>query len=46
LIAGLYNEVRPHSSLGRIPPARFAEQHRRLAAEAARTANDKPQPIN
>jgi len=41
-----YNEVRPHSSLGRIPPARFAEQHRRLAADAARAANDKPQPIN
>jgi len=41
-----YNEVRPHSSLGRIPPARFAEQHRRLAADAAQTANDKPQPIN
>jgi len=41
-----YNEVRPHSSLGRIPPARFAEQHRRLAVDAARTANDKPQPIN
>jgi len=41
-----YNEVRPHSSLGRIPPAQFAEQHRRLAADAARTTNDKPQPIN
>jgi len=26
-----YNEVRPHSSIGRIPPARFAEQHRRHA---------------
>lgn len=24
-----YNEVRPHSSIGRIPPARFAERHRR-----------------
>lgn len=23
-----YNEVRPHSSLGRIPPAQFAQQHR------------------
>lgn len=32
-----YNEVRPHSSVGRIPPARFAEQHRRLAGDAART---------
>jgi putative transposase len=30
-----YNEVRPHSSIGRIPPARFAEQHRRLAGDAA-----------
>ena len=26
-----YNEVRPHSSIGRIPPARFAELHRRNA---------------
>ncbi len=23
-----YNEVRPHGSLGRLPPARFAEPHR------------------
>ncbi len=30
-----YNEVRPHSSIGRIPPAQFAEQHRRLAGDAA-----------
>jgi putative transposase len=41
-----YNEVRPHSSLGRIPPARFAEQHRRLAGDAAQRANDKINPIN
>ncbi|WP_425342779.1 IS3 family transposase [Piscinibacter koreensis] len=30
-----YNEVRPHSSIGRIPPALFAEQHRRHAGGAA-----------
>ena len=30
-----YNEVRPHGSIGRIPPARFAEQHRRHAGDAA-----------
>ena len=31
-----YNEVRPHSSLGRMPPARFAELHRQRAGDAAR----------
>lgn len=30
-----YNEVRPHGSIGRIPPAEFAAQHRRLAGDAA-----------
>lgn len=30
-----YNEVRPHGSIGRIPPARFAEQHRRRTARLA-----------
>jgi putative transposase len=30
-----FNEVRPHSSLGRIPPARFAELHRQRAGDAA-----------
>ena len=30
-----YNEVRPHSAIGRIPPARFAERHRRQASDAA-----------
>lgn len=30
-----YNEVRPHSSLGRIPPARFSELHRQRAGDAA-----------
>jgi putative transposase len=29
-----YNEVRPHSSIGRIPPARFAEQHRQHTGAA------------
>jgi len=37
-----YNEVRPHSSIGRIPPAQFAEQHRRNAADPAQRAG----PIN
>ena len=30
-----YNEVRPHSSLGRMPPLRFAELHRQRAGDAA-----------
>ena len=30
-----YNEVRPHGSIGRIPPARFAAQHRQRAGDAA-----------
>jgi putative transposase len=30
-----FNEVRPHSSIGRIAPARFAELHRRRAGDAA-----------
>lgn len=29
-----YNEVRPHSAIGRIPPAQFAATHRRLAGDA------------
>jgi putative transposase len=29
-----YNEERPHSSIGRIPPRRFAHLHRRQAADA------------
>jgi len=28
-----YNEVRPHSSVGRIPPARFAALHRQHAGD-------------
>jgi putative transposase len=30
-----YNELRPHSSIGRIPPALFAERHRQRAGDAA-----------
>jgi putative transposase len=33
-----YNEVRPHSSLGRIPPARFAELPRPRAGAGTQTA--------
>jgi len=33
-----YNEVRPHSSLGRIPPAKFAESHRQRAGDATQTS--------
>ena len=36
-----YNQVRPHSSLGRIPPAQFAEQHRQRAGDAARSVTSK-----
>jgi len=32
-----YNEVRPHSSLGRIPPAEFAQRHRN---------NNQPPPVS
>ena len=35
-----YNEVRPHSSCGRIPPAQFAARHR--AQQANRTATFNP----
>jgi len=28
------NEVRPHSAIGRIPPAEFAALHRRHAGDA------------
>ena len=31
-----YNEVRPHSSVGRIPPAHFAQLHRQRAGDVAR----------
>lgn len=34
-----YNEVRPHSSCGRMPPAKFAELHRQRAVDAARSSS-------
>ncbi len=37
-----YNEVRPHSSIGRIPPAQFAEQHRRSVGDPTQ----RTEPIN
>ena len=41
-----YNEVRPHGSIGRIPPAQFAEQHRGRALGAARSSNpNQPNPV-
>jgi putative transposase len=39
-----YNEVRPHSSLGRMPPARFAELHRQRAGDAAQSPSTQIQP--
>ncbi|MBM3347358.1 MAG: transposase, partial [Betaproteobacteria bacterium] len=33
-----YNEVRPHGSPGRIPPADFAAPHRPNPSDAAQTA--------
>ena len=33
-----YNEVRPHSSLDRIPPAKFAELHRQRAGDASKSS--------
>ena len=38
-----YNEVRPHSSVGRIPPARFAELHRQRAGDAAQSKSTTTQ---
>ena len=39
-----FNQVRPHSSVGRIPPARFAELHRQRAGDATRSSSTTPQP--
>ena len=38
-----YNEVRPHSSIGRMPPRRFARLHRQQAGDAGSAQN---QPAN
>ena len=38
-----YNEVRPHGSIGRIPPARFAELHRQRAGDATRSGSTTTQ---
>ena len=40
-----YNEVRPHSSIGGIPPAQFAEQHRRHAGDAVLNITPSPTKI-
>jgi hypothetical protein len=34
-----YNEVRPHRSCGRMPPAKFAELHRQHAGDAAQASS-------
>nr|WP_184533944.1 IS3 family transposase [Variovorax sp. Sphag1AA] len=34
-----YNEIRPHSSCGRMPPAKFAELHRQRAGDSAQTTS-------
>ena len=36
-----YNEVRPHSSLGRIPPAAFAQEHRSGTTAASDSINQQ-----
>ena len=35
-----YNEVRPHSSCGRIPPAKFAVLHRQNTSNAMLPTNE------
>jgi len=40
-----YNEVWPYSSLGRMPPARFAERHLQRAGDAAQFPST-PRPLS
>ncbi|MFO0009116.1 MAG: transposase, partial [Betaproteobacteria bacterium] len=42
-----YNEVRPHSAIGRIPPAQFAAAPRRPGGAARQTpgGSEPPQPL-
>ena len=35
-----YNGIRPHSSIGGIPPAQFAAQNRQLTGDSARTPSN------
>ena len=35
-----YNEVRPHSSLGRMPPAEFAQRHRTKNQPPSASSNE------
>ena len=35
-----YNEVRPHSSIGRIPPAQFAARHRQSSGDDGQTTTE------
>ncbi|MBI4290107.1 MAG: transposase, partial [Betaproteobacteria bacterium] len=36
-----YNEVRPHSSCRRMPPAKFAALHRQQAADATHPTTEE-----
>ena len=38
-----YNEVRPHSSCGRMPPATFAAMNRQLTGDSLQTSNNTEQ---
>jgi putative transposase len=38
-----YNEVRPHSSCGRVPPATFVAMNRQLAGDSLQSLNNTEQ---